>query len=56
MEIHLNVYFFLVKGCGKHFLLAEVPRFRTDYKKFKGKYRDNSCRTPKRTFMDNFCS
>lgn len=53
MEIHLNIYFICGKGCCKHFLLAEVSRFKTDYKKFKRKYRDNSCREPKRGFMDN---
>lgn len=53
MEIHLNIYFILGKGCCKHFLLAEVSRFITDYKKFKRKYGDNSCRAHIRGFMDN---
>lgn len=53
MEIHLNIYFICGKGCCKHFLLAEVSRFKTDYKKFKRKYRDNSCREPERGYMDN---
>lgn len=53
MEIHLNIYFILGEGCWRHFLLAEVSRFITDYKKFKRKYGDNSCRAPRRVFMGN---
>lgn len=52
MEV-FNIYFVLGKRCCKHFLLGEMSRFITDFKKMKTKYGDSSCITPRRGFMYN---